>query len=60
MVVKAYITDGYTEKAFIKGIPGMYEDVHFEYRRWLPQRNAGEFQITQPQESSGLPALERV
>ncbi len=38
MVAKAYITDGYTEKAFIKGIPGMYENVHFEYRTMLSDK----------------------
>ncbi|QDU06831.1 hypothetical protein [Gimesia aquarii] len=41
MVAQAYIKDGYTERAFIKGIPGMYEDVHFEYRTLLADQIRG-------------------
>ncbi len=41
MVAQAYIKDGYTEKSFIKGIEGMYEDVHFEYRTMLSEKIRG-------------------
>lgn len=35
-MASAYIPDGYTEKAFIKGVPGLYQAVRFEYRPLLP------------------------
>lgn len=32
MKLSAYIYDGYTRQAFLKSVPGLYPDIHFQYR----------------------------
>jgi hypothetical protein len=35
--VQNYIPEGYVEKAFLRGVPGLYADFRIEYRPVLPQ-----------------------